>query len=269
MLTGFASVESPRSNPPALRQQSPFTRRSTPTDRRRSPLGVHMNARFVVAALLNLAVFDIASAQPQVVWIDAPSWRSSNYEISYSRRHGPANFEMGGGYRTLSEVQRKLQSLRNWDASMRPSTTGWRLAVIRVEVKAGHPRGDGSGGGGGNNLTSFIQQLQTLRQQIRDLRQMLQRIGHTQANVSSANNTIHQYNNLLAQGRQVFGTQALSQFAPESPIQLQRFWYDVLFQGQRYPRGPFDNMQALERDWQFLLRQFGSRNIRSLGVYRR
>eukprot|EP00913_Durusdinium_trenchii_P013335 g12516.t1 len=67
----------------------------------------------------------------------------SSYDFSYSRKNGPTVFELGGSARTAAEATDKLRQLLNWSNSM-PTNSGWRLAVIEVEVP-----GQSTGGGGG------------------------------------------------------------------------------------------------------------------------
>lgn len=204
-----------------------------------------------------------AFAQPRVVYVDGPSYQWGNYQVSYSRKHGPTNFEMGGTVATLSQAQAEVRRLLAWDAGMSPASS-WRLAVIEVAVKPGMPKGTNGGGGPSmaDRIASLRKELTKLRNEILTMRLTP---GMASRNADAINRMIDRYNEMLAQGRRDFGQTAVNGFSPEARIPVQQWYYDAVISGRSLRIGPFKTRLEAEQHWSQMIRQHG-RNARRLRV---
>lgn len=71
-----------------------------------------------------------ADSGPTVKRIDRAG--ADGWDVSYSRKHAPTVFELGGVYATYAQATQKVQELIKWSNSMTPGSD-WKLAVITVE----------------------------------------------------------------------------------------------------------------------------------------
>jgi|GEM_PF-4684446 len=218
----------------------------------------------LLAAVVSLCGGSTAFAQPRIEWVSAPSYKYWPYEVTSSQRQAPSRFVTKGSFRTLGEANARIRQLLAEDAATRG--TAWKYAIIRVEVKQGFPSGDGSSNGGdqtlNNRIATFRAQLASLRTQIASLRRMLSGSGYSVAGVNNANRVINGYNDLLAQGRQVFGSSAVSGFPVEFLIPLrnvsQSYYFDVAISGRgTFVVGPFRSKADAEAYWRRLQQQYG------------
>jgi hypothetical protein len=205
-----------------------------------------------------------AFAQPRVVYVDGNPYQHRNYWIDFSRRNGPTTFELHTAVSTLREVQEEIRKIQAWDAAMKPSTTGWRIAVIQISVKPGMPKGTNGGGGPSmaDRIASLRQALTKLRNEILTMRLTP---GMASRNADAINRMIDRYNEMLAQGRRDFGQTAVNGFSPEARIPVQQWYYDAVISGRSFRIGPFKTRLEAEQHWSQMIRQHG-RNARRLRV---
>jgi hypothetical protein len=225
----------------------------------------------LLAAIVPLLFGGSAFAQARIEWVGAPSYANWPYQVTASVRIAPGALVSKGYFRTLGEADTRIRQLLAEDAST--SWPAYKYAIIRVEVKPGFPRGNGNSGNGGNSqafsarITAFRNQLASLRNDIGSLRRMLSGSGYSDAGVNNANRVIQDYNNLIAEGRRVFGSSAVSGFTAESPIALRRpvsqsYYFNVMIAGRgQFVQGPFQSPASAQSHWRYLMRLYG-RNIR-------